>query len=391
MEVASRASIRQWSRPFRVAHAGGAAEPARLPGGRGRRAAPPAGREPDALARGRAAARRDAALAGRGHLAERTARPDAARGPRPDHDPQGGGRPARAAAGRLRHLPVPQRGRLHRRVHRRPQAAGQRQPVRRPRRPAPRPGGHAQRGPQRRRRARVRAGRRGRDAQGAARRRRPRPGDRERRRGARRTPRRAAARGDAACRRLAAARRPLRLRLRAGAQVRGRGAGPRGGPGHRLRRHRRAVRADRDDPRRRRAALPPPRDVRRARAEAPEGRAALRPARLRQDADRQGGRELAGQEGRGPHRPGGQELLPEHQGPRAAQQVRRRDRAAHPAGVPAGPREGQRGHPGHRVLRRDGLAVPHPRVGRLLRRREHHRAAAAQRDRRRRDASRTSW
>ena len=134
---------------------------------------------------------------------------------------------------------------------------------------------------------------------------------------------------------------------------------------------------DRDDPRRRRAALPAPRAVRRARAQAAEGRAALRPARLRQDADRQGGRELAGQEGRRPHRPGGQVLLPEHQGPRAAQQVRRRDRAAHPPGVPAGAREGQRGHPGHRVLRRDGLAVPHPRLGGLLRRREHHRPAAA--------------
>ena len=56
---------------------------------------------------------------------------------------------------------------------------------------------------------------------------------------------------------------------------------------------------DRADPRRGRAALPAPRAVRRARAQAAEGRAALRPARLRQDADRQGGRELAGQEGRG--------------------------------------------------------------------------------------------
>ena len=59
---------------------------------------------------------------------------------------------------------------------------------------------------------------------------------------------------------------------------------------------------------------------------------------------------------------GGQELLPQHQGPRAAQQVRRRDRAAHPAGLPAGPGEGQRGHAGHRVLRRDGLDLPHPRL-----------------------------
>ena len=79
----------------------------------------------------------------------------------------------------------------------------------------------------------------------------------------------------------------------------------------------------------------------RAPAAPAEGRPALRPARLRQDADRQGGRELAGQEGRRGHRQArGPVLLPQHQGPRAAQQVRRRDRAAHPAGLPAGPREG---------------------------------------------------
>ena len=91
------------------------------------------------------------------------------------------------------------------------------------------------------------------------------------------------------------------------------------------------------DPRRGRAALPAPRAVQGAPAEATEGRAALRPARLRQDADRQGGRQLAGQEGRREDRPGGEVLLPQHQGPRAAQQVRRRDRAAHPPGLPAGP------------------------------------------------------
>ena len=44
------------------------------------------------------------------------------------------------------------------------------------------------------------------------------------------------------------------------------------------------------------------------------------------------------------------------------------------------------GTPGDRVLRRDGLPVPHPRLGRLLRRREHHRPAAALRDRRCRGA-----
>ena len=56
------------------------------------------------------------------------------------------------------------------------------------------PGGHAQRGPQRGRRLRLRRGRRGRDAQGDPGRRRARPGDRQRRRGARRPARRAAAR-----------------------------------------------------------------------------------------------------------------------------------------------------------------------------------------------------
>ena len=45
----------------------------------------------------------------------------------------------------------------------------------------------------------------------------------------------------------------------------------------------------------------------------------------------------------------------------------------------------RRGPAGHRVLRRDGLDVPHPRHGHLLRRRVDDRAAAARRDRRRRD------
>ena len=69
-------------------------------------------------------------------------------------------------------------------------------------------------------------------------------------------------------------------------------------------------------------------------------------------------------------------------GPGAAEQVRRRDRAAHQAGVPACPGEGHRGNSGHRVLRRDGLAVPHPRVRGQLRCREHDRPAAALGDRR---------
>ena len=59
-------------------------------------------------------------------------------------------------------------------------------------------------------------------------------------------------------------------------------------------------------------------------------------------------------------RQGGPLLLPQHQGPRAAQQVRRRDRAPDPAGLPAGPGEERGGRAGHRLLRRDGLAVPDP-------------------------------
>jgi len=76
------------------------------------------------------------------------------------------------------------------------------------------------------------------------------------------------------------------------------------------------------------------------------------------------------------------ELLPQHQGPRAAQQVRRRDRAADPPGLPAGPGEVRRGLAGHRVLRRDGLDVPHPGQRHQLRRRVDDRAPAAGGDRR---------
>ncbi|CAA9374644.1 MAG: Bacterial proteasome-activating AAA-ATPase (PAN), partial [uncultured Nocardioides sp.] len=139
-----------------------------LPGGRGHRPAPPPGRRARSLARAGDAPRRHAAIARRGVHAERAARPDPARRPRPDHQAEGGGRPARSAAGRLRHVPGTQRRRLRRRLHRRSQAAGQRQPRCRPRPAGARPGGHAQRGPQRRGRLRLRAGRRGRDVQGAA-------------------------------------------------------------------------------------------------------------------------------------------------------------------------------------------------------------------------------
>ena len=103
----------------------------------------------------------------------------------------------------------------------------------------------------------------------------------------------------AAGRRLAAARAPVWLRLRADPQGRGRRADTGGSPGHLLLRDRRSRTADRADPGRDRAAVPARRPVPRAPAAAAEGRAAVRAAWLRQDADRQGGRELAGQAGGG--------------------------------------------------------------------------------------------
>ena len=119
-----------------------------------------------------------------------------------------------------------------------------------------------------------------------------------------------------------------------------------------------------------------------------EGDPALRPARVRQDADRQGRRQQPGQEGRRhDRRREGPQLLHQHQGPRAAQQVRRRDRAPDPPRVPARPGEERGGLAGHRVLRRDGLDVPHPRLRHLLRHGVDDRAAAARRDRRRRGSA----
>ena len=184
----------------------------------------------------------------------------------------------------------------------------------------------------------------------------------------------------AAARRLAAGRHQGRVRVRAHPQGRGRGSGARRGARRQLQRHRRPDPADRADPRRRRTAVPAQGALPRVLAAPAEGCAALRPARLRQDADRQGRRQLAGQEdGRGAwrRRPRGEVVLPQHQGPGAAEQVRRRDRAAHPADLPAGPREGFRGHAGDRVLRRDGLDLPHPRHRGQLGRGDDGRPAAA--------------
>ena len=224
--------------------------------------------------------------------------------------------------------------------------------------------------------------------QGAARRR-PRARRRPWRRGAGGALRRPGPGRARARRRRADDRLAQRVRVRGHPARRGRGPGARRGAGHRLQGHRRPRPADRGDPRRRRAALPAPRAVPRARAQAAQGCAPVRPARMRQDAHRQGRRALARGHGSGRARRGHrrhQELLPERQGPGAAQQVRRRDRAAHPPDLRPGPREGVAGAPGRRLLRRDGVAVPHPWDRRLQRRRDDDRAAAAQRDRRRRAA-----
>ena len=241
---------------------------------------------------------------------------------------------------------------------------------------------------QRGRRLRFRRGRRGRDAQGDPRRRRARPGDRQRRRGARRPPRGAAARADAACRRLAAARARSGYVYERVPKSEVEELVLEEVPDIDYESHRAAwstrSRQIRDAVE---AAVPPPRAVHRAPAEAAQGSPALRTPGLRQDADRQGGRQLPGQEGREPRRGQegslyflnikGPELLNKYVGEteRHIRLVFQRAREKASGGTP-----------GHRLLRRDGLAVPHPRVRRLLRRREHHRPAAAERDRRRRAA-----
>ena len=190
-----------------------------------------------------------------------------------------------------------QRRRLDRRVHGRSQDARDAGARHRPAVVPPRRAGRAERIAQRGRGARARSCRRGRQGQGSARRG-PRHRDRPRRRGARRAPGRLAARRPAARRRQRAVRPAFGRGHRAAAQGRGRRARPRGDPRRQLRGHRRARGPDRFDPRRRGAAVPLRGAVRRTRAGGAQGRAALRPSRVRQDADRQGGREVPGREGR---------------------------------------------------------------------------------------------
>ena len=309
---------------------------------------------------------RAAVVAGHDDLAERAARAHPQGGARADRHAQGGGRPARPAAVRLTARPRVARRRHGRHPHRRPQDAGRRQPVGRPRRPAPR----ARRSCSTRRS--TSSPRCGYERVGEVVMLKELLGDGDRVLVV------AHADEERVCRlaESAARRQPLRvgdalmLDPRSGfvyeripkaevedlvlEEVPDIAYEDIGGLAGQIEQIRDAV------------ELPylHPDLFKEHQLQAAEGRAALRPARLRQDADRQGGRRVAGQEGRRakPAQADGQVLLPQHQGPRAAQQVRRRDRAAHPADLPAGPREGLRRHPGRGVLRRDGLAVPHPRV-----------------------------
>ena len=323
--------------------------------------------------------------AGPGGVAEREALLHPAGGARAHRRAPRGGRQADPAAVGLRRGGRQERRRHHRRPLQRAQDARRPPPRDRRRRAAAGPGGRAQRELQRDPGPPARRRRRGGHAEGGHGRRRAGHGRRPGRRGAglravRRPARRAAALG-----RHAADGRALRPPARAAAPPRGGGPAARGGARHHLRRRRRPRRADRGHRRRRRAALPVPGAVRRTPPAGAEGHPALRPAWLRQDAHRQGRGQLAGSEGGRHHGRGqGPQLLHQHQGPGAAQQVRRRDRAPDPPGVPAGQGEERGGLAGHRVLRRDGLDVPHAWLRHLLRHGVDDRAPAAGRDRRRR-------
>ena len=96
--------------------------------------------------------------------------------------------------------------------------------------------------------------------------------------------------------------RPLGPAAREAAAARGRRARARRGARRLLRRRRRPRRPDRDDQGRGRAPVPLRRPLQGARSAAAEGHLAVRPARLRQDAHREGGRQLAREARRGEDR-----------------------------------------------------------------------------------------
>ena len=221
------------------------------------------------------------------------------------------------AAEQLRHLHARQQGRHGRDLRRRPADARERAPERRSLPVRGRPAGRAERGVQHRRARGLHRARRDRVG-----RRLPRRQSRDRARPHRRRARDHAL-GSAAPREPQGRRpHPLRpahpLRVREDAEVGRRRGRARGDPGRHLRRHRRPRRPDRHPARLGRAALHLPGRVRGAQAVRAEGHPALRPARLRQDADREGGRQQPREEHREAHRQGDHAVLPQRQGPRAA-------------------------------------------------------------------------
>ena len=183
----------------------------------------------------------------------------------------------------------------------------------------------------------------------------------------------------AARRRLAAARAALRLRLRADPQVRGRGARPRRGPGHRLRAAS-AASAARSSRSATRSSCPTCTPTCSASTSCSRRRACCstaRPGCGKTLIAKAVANSLAKKVAEVTGKPEGKSFFLNIKGPELLNKYvgeterhirlvfqRAREKAV-------------RGHAGHRVLRRDGLAVPHPRLGRLLRRREHDRPAAA--------------
>ena len=143
--------------------------------------------------------------------------------------------------------------------------------------------------------------------------------------------------------------------------ARGRRTGSGGDPRYHLRARRRSGRSDRRDPRRGRAALPAHRiyfAIRPRRRPRASSSTAL-PAAARLSSPRPwptaSPRAVADRTGQ----PGRPLLFPQHQRPRAPQQVGRRDRAPDPPDLPTGQGEVGRRRARHRLLRRDGLPLPH--------------------------------
>ena len=314
---------------------------------------------------------------------EREARERAAGREAADRPAQGRGRQALLSAEHLRRVRARQQGRHLRDQRRRQDDAGERAPEH-PRRGAHgRPAPGAERGLQHRRRDDLRPARRGHDGVRRARRW-PRHRARPRRRGARDQALAADAPREAEGGRQPAREPAHRLRRREAAEVDGRPGRARGSSRRHLRGHRRdSATRSRCCATRSSCRICTP-SVQAVQPVAAEGHPALRPAGLRQDHDRQGGGEQPRAAHPGDARRRSEELLPEREGPRAPEQVRRRDRAQDPRGVQERAREGGGGRAGRHLLRRDGLAVPHARLGHLVGHGGDGRRAVPVRDRRRR-------